>query len=30
MEGEQRVLLLMTLLQREQRISMPLVGISKH
>jgi transcriptional antiterminator RfaH len=29
MEGEQRVVLLMTLLQREQRISMPLVGISK-
>ena len=30
MEGEQRVLLLMTLLQREQRISVPLVDISKH
>jgi len=30
MEGEQRVLLLMTLLQREQRISIPLVDISKH
>ncbi|MDR6608801.1 transcriptional antiterminator RfaH [Pseudomonas synxantha] len=30
MEGEQRVLLLMTLLQREQRISVPLVNISKH
>jgi transcriptional antiterminator RfaH len=29
MEGEQRVLLLMKLLQREQKISMPLVGISK-
>lgn len=29
MEGEQRVLLLMTLLQREQRITMPLVDISK-
>ncbi len=30
MEGEQRVLLLMTLLQREQKISIPLVNISKH
>lgn len=29
MDGEQRVVLLMTLLQREQRISMPLVDISK-
>lgn len=29
MEGEERVVLLMQFLQREQRISMPLAGISK-
>lgn len=30
MDGEERVVLLMNFLQREQRISMPLTGVSKH